>query len=209
MAWQQFLAEPDKQWRTGYSAKTLANSWEAAGGLPSEVANLFPDGSELLFAIPEHKVPLPGGRRESQNDVFALIRHGDATCAATIEGKVNEPFGPSVGEWLRGASPGKGIRMNHLCELLGLGEQPHSKVRYQLLHRTASAIIEARRFKAGEAAMIVHSFSPVKMWFEDFAAFVSLFGCSVTPDQAVEVGLPDGMMLRLGWATGDPTFLEI
>lgn len=206
-AWQQFLAEPEKQWRTGYSAKTLAHSWETSAGLPSEVAALFPSGSELLLAIPEHKVPLPGGTRDSQNDVFALIRHGDITCSAMIEGKVNEPFGPSVGDWMREASPGKVLRMNHLCELLGLGEQPHSLIRYQLLHRTASAIIEARRFKTDEAAIIVHSFSPMKMWFDDFAAFTSLFGYSVTPDQPIEVQLPDGMKLRLGWATGDARFL--
>ncbi|KQY16313.1 hypothetical protein ASE23_20230 [Rhizobium sp. Root73] len=208
-AWQQFLAEPEKQWRTGYSAKTLAHCWESSAGLPPEVAALFPNGSELLLAFPEHKVPLPGGARDSQNDVFALIRHGNLTCAATIEGKVNEPFGPSVGDWMREASPGKVLRMNHLCELLGLAEQPHALIRYQLLHRTASAIIEARRFKTDEAAMIVHSFSPARMWFEDFAAFMSLFGCSVTSDQPVEVLLPEGMKLRLGWATGDASFLAI
>ena len=39
-AWQVFLAEPDKQWRTGYSAKTLAHSWEAKDRLPNEVASL-------------------------------------------------------------------------------------------------------------------------------------------------------------------------
>ena len=70
--------------------------------------------------------------------------------------------------------------MNYLCALLGLGELPHPQIRYQLLHRTASAIIEARRFKTDEAAMIVHSFSPSKMWFDDFFSlhvFVCLFCC--------------------------------
>jgi len=41
-AWQQFLAEPDKQWRTGYSAKTLAHCWVHSDGLPPEIAALFP-----------------------------------------------------------------------------------------------------------------------------------------------------------------------
>jgi len=208
-AWQQFLAEPEKQWRTGYSAKTLAHSWEMSAGLPPEVAALFPAGCELLIAIPEHKVPLPGGIRDSQNDVFALLRYGGLTCAATIEGKVNEPFGPSVGEWMREPSPGKVIRMNYLCALLGLGQLPHPQIRYQLLHRTASAIIEARRFKTDEAAMIVHSFSPSKMWFDDFSAFMSLFACSAASDQPAEVRLADGMKLRVGWATGDPSFLAV
>lgn len=208
-AWQQFLAEPEKQWRTGYSAKTLAHSWEASPGLPLEVATLFPKGSELLLAIPEHKVPLVGGARDSQNDVFALIRSGENTCAAMIEGKVNEPFGPSVGDWMKDASPGKLTRMRHLCDILGLDGVPDGTIRYQLLHRTGSALIEASRFKTDEAAMIVHSFSPEKMWFEDFSAFAALFGAKVVPDLAVELTLNNGRRLRLGWASGDPTFLAI
>ena len=35
--WRQFLADPVKQWKTGYSAKELAYSWETADGFPSEV----------------------------------------------------------------------------------------------------------------------------------------------------------------------------
>ncbi len=208
-AWQQFLAEPEKQWRTGYSAKTLAHSWEESNGLPPEVAALFPNGSELLMAIPEHKVPLLGGNRDSQNDVFALIRSDDSTCAAMIEGKVNEPFGPSVGEWLQTPSDGKLTRMRQICDVLGLSETPGAHIRYQLLHRTASALIEAKRFKTDEAAMIVHSFSPSRMWFDDYAAFTDLFGYAVEPDQPVTIRLSNRVQLRLGWATGDAAFLTI
>jgi hypothetical protein len=49
-------------------------------------------------------------------------------------------------------------------------------VSYQLLHRTASAVIEARRFKTDYAAMIVHSFSPTHRWVNSFARFTQLFG---------------------------------
>lgn len=170
---------------------------------------MFPGETELLIAIPEHKVPLPGGRRESQNDVFALIRHGEQTCAAMIEGKVREPFGPTVGEWMAEASPGKILRMAHLCEILGFNDMPSASVRYQLLHRTASAVIEARRFKTDEAAMIVHSFAQDKVWFADFASFAALLGASAAPDQPIELNLNSGIRLRLGWATGDASFLEV
>jgi len=208
-AWQQFLAEPETQWRTGYSAKTLAHCWEHADGLPAEIAAMFPAQAELLLAIPEHKVPLLGGNRDSQNDVFALIRYDDQTCAATIEGKVNEPFGPTVGEWLNAPSSGKLGRMRHICETLGFDQAPPPKIRYQLLHRAASALIEAKRFKTDEAAMIVHSFSPSKMWFDDFAAFAALFGWQATPDSVEQIVTRSGMKLRLGWAMGDPAFLVI
>ncbi|GLR45977.1 hypothetical protein GCM10007880_64950 [Mesorhizobium amorphae] len=92
-SWQAFLADPAKHWRMGYSARTLAHSWEKAKGLPPEIAAMFDKPAELLAAFPEHKVRLAGGGRDSQSDVFALIRFGEQTCAATIEGKVKEPFG--------------------------------------------------------------------------------------------------------------------
>jgi hypothetical protein len=30
--WKALLADPEKQWRVGYSARTLATCWEAAEG---------------------------------------------------------------------------------------------------------------------------------------------------------------------------------
>lgn len=172
-----------------------------------EIAAMFPGSSSLLLALPEHKVPLPGGRRDSQSDIFALIRHGDQTCSAMIEGKVDEPFGPTIGEWLSAPSAGRLTRLSYICELLGLDPVPPPHIRYQLLHRTASALIEARRFKMDGAAMIVHSFSPTRKWFEDFAAFASLFGWSASADKPEVLELRSGQILRLGWATGDPAFL--
>lgn len=207
-SWRAFLADPEKQWRTGYSAKTLAYAWEAADGLPPEVARLFGSNPELLIAMPEHKVPLPGGVRESQNDVFAIVRVGDTTVAATIEGKVNEPFGPTVGEWFKEPSSGKRERMEAICAMLGLRNPAPDDIRYQLLHRTASAVIEVGRFKADSAAMIVHSFSPERMWFDDFARFVNLLGGEAMADQPCRINLPDRRELLLGWVTGDRAFLE-
>jgi len=81
-AWQKFLAEPDKQWRSGYSAKTLACCWEDCNGLPQEIGELFSSEfehelPELLLAIPEHKVPLPGGDRASQIDEISRFQPED------------------------------------------------------------------------------------------------------------------------------------
>src|ERR1700694_659831 len=62
--WQALLADPEKQWRTGYSAKTLAYCWEAAEGFPPEVAEALQRTDEAplgnltpVLAIPEFKVP--------------------------------------------------------------------------------------------------------------------------------------------------------
>lgn len=64
-SWQAMLADPTKHWRTGYSARTLAYCWEQATGLPPEIARMFDQPSELLLALPEHKVPLVGGQRDT------------------------------------------------------------------------------------------------------------------------------------------------
>jgi len=95
-SWQALLADPSKQWRPGYSARTLAHCWEAAEGLPPEIAELYGLDSELLIAIQEHKVSLRDSGRESQTDVFALVKSSNRTIAVAVEGKVNESFGPII-----------------------------------------------------------------------------------------------------------------
>lgn len=209
--WKQFLAQPDLHWAMGYSARTLAHAWEAASGLPTEIETLMSSAfgqCELLFAIPEHKTPLPGGRRESQSDVFALVRHSSGLATYTIEGKVDEPFGPTVEEWLFDASLGKLERLRHILDLLGIEECP-GDVHYQLLHRTASAVIEADRFDARYAGMIVHSFSPIGRWREAFDKFVSLMGGEPGTDRPSVHELPSGKSLMLAWAAGSQTFRQL
>jgi len=206
-AWRSLLADPRKHWRKGFSVRTLACAWEAANGLPSEIAALLGKDSELLLAIPEHKVPLPGGTRESQTDLFALVRAKGRTMTIAVEGKVNEPLGPTVAEWFVNPSAGKRKRMSFLCSTLGSLIPAPSDVYYQLLHRTASAAIEANRFKTDDVAMIVHSFSSEHMWFDAFARFLALFRLAAKPGQLVSTSLPDGRRLYLGWARGNPKFL--
>jgi hypothetical protein len=172
---------------------------------------LWPHGDpvELLLAIPEHKVPLRGASRgESQTDVFALARAGDRTFALAIEGKVSEPFGERLGDWLRNASAGKRQRLAFICELLGLSLPLPDPTYYQLLHRTASAVIEARRFKTDAAAMIVHSFSEERIWFEAFKQFVSLFDVAAVANELIAVRSNATPLLYLGWACGDCSFLN-
>jgi len=70
--WRLLLAEPRKHWKTGYSAKSLAYSWEEANGFPGSVKRVFTSSGIGLFknvrpllAFPEYQVPLPGGARPS------------------------------------------------------------------------------------------------------------------------------------------------
>lgn len=200
-----------KHWRRGYSARTLAYSWHEANGFPAEVqavlAAQFTD-IELLLALPEHKVPLPGGSRPSQNDIWVLARSVGKLISIAVEGKVSEPFGPTVQEWRIDSSTGKTERLAYLCGQLGLQLSVPDTLRYQLLHRAASAVIEATRFGADHAVMLVHSFSQSSEWFQDYAAFVSLLGGIASEDAIASVGTRSGVSLHLAWVRGDARYLS-
>ncbi|HMC22749.1 MAG TPA: hypothetical protein VKL19_12935, partial [Thermoanaerobaculia bacterium] len=81
--WKRLLAKPDLHWKPGKSAMSAAASWEAAGDrLPSELsaalaASNDPNlaGLELLLAVPEWEIELPGGLTTSHTDVLALARN--------------------------------------------------------------------------------------------------------------------------------------
>jgi hypothetical protein len=213
-SWQQFLAEPEKQWKTGYSAKSLAYSWEEADGFPKEIGDALADsdiealnGMTPLLVVPEHKVPLPGGRTESQNDVFVLGSTPSGLVSICIEGKVNESFGEPVSKWGPDSSPGKRQRFQYLTETLGLEDVDLSNIYYQLLHRTASAIIEAKRFHASTAVMLVHSFSEEHKWFPKFGEFAKAVGASAELNSIHSCGSRSGVNLFIGWVVGNPEYL--
>jgi len=215
-SWQQFLAEPAKQWKTGHSAKSMACCWEEASGFPASIQAALNNSAiadlqslQPLLIIPEHKVPLPGGRTQSQNDAFVLASNGAKLAAITIEGKVEESFGPPVVAWGPDSSSGKRERFDYLVNLLGLQDHELGDIYYQLLHRTASALIEAQRFHAGMAMMLVHSFSQQHTWFDEYARFARLMGARDPQlDRVAYVGERNGIDLYLGWVTGEAEYLR-
>ena len=79
--------------------------------------------------------------------------------------------------------------MAYVTGLLGHHNVP-PEIHYQLLHRTASALVEAERFAASKAAMIIESFSPERRWFDAFERFALLLGQTVTPDRPATVRTP-------------------
>lgn len=214
--WQALLANPAKQWRAGFSARTLAHCWAAADGFPPEVASAFAAASAPLFSgltpilgIPEFKVPLPGGDRASQNDIFVLARSHAGPVSIMVEGKVDEAFGPLLGDWLEDALPasGKKDRLAFLLKTLGLAAQPDATIRYQLLHRAASAVLAGEQYRAVAAVLVVHSFSQRQAGWDDFAAFCRLFG--TTPEAGRLERLPGEQAVPLFavWVQGDQRFL--
>ncbi len=209
--WQRFLADPGKQWQRGYSARTLAHSWHDASGFPREVRaaliEQFPD-IEMLLGIPEHKVAMPGRGYASQTDLWVLASASGELISIAVEGKVSEPFGPSIDEWLDGASANKRARLESILSMLGCGQAIPGSIRYQLLHRAASAVLEAKRFSARHAVLLVHSFSRTSEWFDDFKAFGTLLGVDVCAGTLTPVSDCKGVKFSMGWVCGDENYLS-
>jgi hypothetical protein len=217
--WKQFLADPEKQWKIGYSARTLAHCWHASKGFPEEVTRVFTSSSEValqavapLFILPEYKVALKGRGADSQNDIFVLGKAQDgALVSIMIEGKVEESFGDSLGKWKsanKGYTDNKRERLDDLQQHLGLVSIPDN-IYYQLVHRTASSMMEAKQFNAQYAVMLVHSFSPNASWFDEYARFLQLFDVVAEKDTLQRLSVVDGIKLHTAWVTGDTRFLKL
>jgi hypothetical protein len=212
--WQHLLAKPS-HWQKGASAMTAAAAWEAAADkLPPEVASLLEStkspelvGQRLLIALPEWQVALPGGSTASCTDIMALCRNELGLCVVGVEAKVLEDFGPPLVEKRTEASSGQGERLTYLHILLGV-ERFNDNIRYQLLHRTASALLTAREFHANTAVMLVHAFDTPAVQRADFLDFASVMGANEIAPLVYCVPSFAKPSLYLAWCTGDPKFRE-
>lgn len=192
-------------WKDGRSAKSLADSWFAANDLPQPVRAILNQAPEyqdarLVDAFLERCTSLEDGRATpSQTDLLAILSMREGLAVMGVEAKVTESFGPFVHEWLDDRD-GKDGRLTNLCELLGLDRLNVLDLRYQLLHRTAAALLEARRYRTPRAIMLVQSFCPEDTGFADFSAFAMAMGY---PEPAIgRIGPSHEVSdfeLRLGW----------
>jgi hypothetical protein len=214
--WQPLLAKPVLHWKKGASAMTTAASWEAAAGaLPPEISALLDSsGSEelgslkLLAAIPEWETVLESGVTTSKTDVLALCRNGLGLCVVAVEAKVNEDFGPLIKEKRDEASSGQSVRLEYLQSLFGLTSLPDS-IRYQLLHRTASAVLTGRLFHARTAVMLVQSFGNKTNLRADFDNFRECLHAQRLRENIYSITAKESPKLFLAWCQGDPKFLEV
>jgi hypothetical protein len=133
----------------------------ASDELPPEVKQSFQTSGQsdlldlkLMMAIPEWEVELPGGMRSSHTDVLVLASNKEALVVIGVEAKVDEPFGPTLGKKRAEKSTGQSKRIDYLHTVLRLDVPLKDEIRYQLLHRTVSALRTAQDFHADAAVML-------------------------------------------------------
>jgi Domain of unknown function (DUF6946)/HD domain len=202
-----YLADPIRHWRPKYSAFELAHAWIKSSHTPEPVDDLLKQALgeyELLEGFFEKETPLGTAGRPSQTDLLLVLRSKDGLAVAAIEGKAREPFGDYVKDWNDG-TPSKRTRLDDLRTRLGIPASGIEKLRYQLLHRTVAALLEAERYGAETALMIVHAFGDPTDSFRDFSAFTAALGVDTTEKNILSPPkVLGGVTLRLGWASDQP-----
>jgi len=192
---------------TDHRKGSLATRWLSASGFPPDIARLLASNEATmnaapLLAIPGHQVPLKGGSTASPTDLWVLARTRRGLVSIVVDDADSKPIGPTVGEWQATATPGTD-RWAALCGLLEVSAACEPSIRYRLFHPTAAALIEARRFFAIGAAVIVQAFDTSRSSFGDFQQFVALMGGRVSrAGELVPVTPREGIELYFGWTQG-------
>lgn len=224
-----------EHWKKGRSAYELSTSWMQAKGFPPSVKAVLDQADDwqdakLLEAFFERETELPGRGKPSQTDLLALVRLNDGNAILGIEGKVDEPFGELVDDWLKGKPDEKAgeppeataarqrsrqnrqERFNALCGALDIDPAGLGSFYYQLFHRACASIYEAKRFECKRAIVLVHSFAAIPeaslkpACFEDFSAFTIKIGMPVIRPGAISTSRTfAGIELRLGWVSDKPS----
>ena len=211
---QRLLRDPEVQWKKGRSAYEAAHSWIRAGqrnesGLPTKAQTILSKAPEWIEAAVvagffEHATPLDTQAGPSNTDLLAVCGLRDELGILAVEAKAGESFGELVQHWNK--TEGRGKRLQWACKLFGIDADACSTLRWQLFHRTASAVIEAKRFRASCATMMVHDFSPQPSWIDDYLAFAEMIGArNANVDAVSEPIAVDGLCLRLAWVQDQVT----
>lgn len=219
--WRTRLAKPDGQWKRKYSAFETAVSWEYArnrpSGLPEQIEALFIESlgkPDLLFAVAEHQVDLAGSGGSSQCDVWGLVQTPNGKVSLSVEAKVSESFGnKNLGQWLfhkdpKQSSENRQTRWDYIEAHLPVSlTDSYNEVAYQLLHRCATAVIEAKRFKLNHAFFVVQAFNSPDERFDDFANFCKAIDIQAERGQ-LQITKVNDIQLYIAWVDCPPATNE-
>jgi hypothetical protein len=194
----------DDKWVATRSAYELAHCWHNAAGLPVDISRtLDASGHAVLrglsvdLCLVEKPVFLDTKVAPSMTDLMAYGSNAKGeTVVLAVEGKASEPFASRVSHWVRGDQntptlsaaprPTRLRRLEFLSKHLSKPISTESNLRYQLLHRTVSAILEAQLHGAVAAVILVHAFGPDTAGnLTDFSDFLNDLGGGPTPKGTV------------------------
>jgi hypothetical protein len=202
------LGKQERHWKQGRSAHALAYVWQGPGFPPAvdqvlKTLSVF-KSAQLIDAFLERQTDLGTPGRPSQTDLLAIVGLNNGLSVIAVEGKAGESFGKHVRQW-RDGSPNKEKRLEGLCALLGLSCDAVMPLRYQLLHRAASALLESKRYQAKNAVLLVHSFSDDQDGFQDFSTFLQALGFEKPkPGELTGPMKVGGIPLFAGWVEDRP-----
>ncbi len=147
--------------------------------------------------VAEHAVFLDTLSTPSRTDIMAFCSNGDNNrVVVAVEAKSRESFSDRIFRWIRTADRSvsaqqeklfdisngiverKQRRLDFLNQVLGTQVYANSELRYQLMHRTASAILEARNLRAKAAIVVIQSFFPSVENLFDFSDFLDALNVS-------------------------------
>ena len=184
-----------KNWQPEASAYELAHCWAESGRLPIAISNAIERsghamlrGVTLHLCLVEKPVFLDTRTAPSMTDLMGYGSNGKGDeIIVAVEGKAKEPFALPVRAWVKGdalnppatatSRPTRLRRLEFLSKHLAHTISPESPLRYQLLHRTVSAVLEAQLHGAAAALVLVHSFgADAGETFVDFRNFVREMG---------------------------------
>ena len=169
--WEKF-APPKKteiQWKDGRSAKELAKYIvQAEGYIPKEIEEILLTigcNQDIIFCGEPEVVTRLTGKGEGRNHDLLLIQ--DNEFVVGIEAKADEPLGKLISKELssKDISENKINRINSLYkDIYGSCLCDNLDVRYQLLTATVGTLIEAEKFKASKALLIIITFKKDKCY---------------------------------------------
>jgi Domain of unknown function (DUF6946) len=182
---------------------TSRDEWNT---FPAEIAGLLATndmtiGAVPLLAIPGHEVLLAGGVRASRMDLWVLARTPRGLISIAIEQPGDDSPRPERTRDVDVEKAASRERRDALWSLLEIDRDVDPAIPRRLIHRTASALLEARRFFAHGAAVIVHSAGMAHDSFGDFQRFVTMMGGRLRrPGHLLSVPPREGIELAFGWA---------
>ncbi len=207
------LGKQEKHWKQGRSAHSLASLWFKYNDFPPRIRQALDTAdkfrsAELIDAFFERQVDLQSKGRPSQTDLLAIAGIEGGIAVFGIEGKAGETFGDCVSVWHDGSET-KRARLAGLGRLLNLRPEACGGLRYQLLHRAASVILEAKRYRTTDAVLLIHSFCRDEKGFADFSIFLEALGFDrSTAGTVVGPVDRDGVRLYASWVDDEPLVAE-